>query len=118
MCISVFIKVSINKTTNYHGKPSLQPRVQTCTRYWNIWKLHLSKNLKQIIYYLTVAIVRPAEPAHDGRAHPGEGPGQGPEKWPIRERLCHGEVGEARWEDSTVPGILDGDIHGEILKKM
>lgn len=65
-----------------------------------------------MIYYLTVAIVRPAEPAHDGRPHPGEGPGQGPEKWPIRERLCHGEVREARWEDPTVPGILDGDIHG------
>lgn len=68
--------------------------------------------------YLTVAIVRPAEPAHDGRAHPGERPGQGPEKWPIGERLCHREVGEARWEDPTVPGKLDGDIHDEIPKTM
>lgn len=68
--------------------------------------------------YLTVAIVGPAEPAHDGRAHPGERPGQGPEKRPIGERLCHGEVGEARWEDPTVPGKLDGDIHDEIPKTM
>lgn len=65
-----------------------------------------------------MSIVRPVEPAHDGRTHPREGPGQGPEKWPIRERLCHGEVRKARWEDSAVPGKLDRDIHDEILKKM
>lgn len=68
--------------------------------------------------YLTVAIVGPAEPAHDGRAHPGERPGQGPENRPIGERLGHGEVGEARWEDPTVPGKLDGDIHDEIPNTM
>lgn len=66
-----------------------------------------------VLFYLTVTIVRPAEPAHDGRAHPGKGPGQGPEKWPIRDRLCHGEVGDARWEEPTMPGKLDRDIHGE-----
>lgn len=88
--------------------------------HWNhkndICKVSRTK-LKQashiVLFYLTVAIVRPAEPAHDGRAHPREGPGQGPEKWPIRDRLCHGEVGEARWKDPTMPGKLDRDIHDE-----
>lgn len=65
-----------------------------------------------------MAIVGPIEPAHKGWAHPGEGPGHGPDKWPIRERFRHGEVRESMWEGPTVPGILDGDIHDEILKEM
>lgn len=63
-----------------------------------------------------MAIVEPVEPAHKGRAHPGERPGQGPDKWPIRERFCKGEVRKSMWEGPTVPGILDGDVHVEIPK--
>lgn len=64
---------------------------------------------KLVQVYLTLATVRPAEPAHDGRPHPGEGPGQGPEKRPIGD----GEVGEARREEAAMPGKLDWDVHGE-----
>lgn len=78
-----------------------------------IYQVKYRETFHIVLFYLTVAIVRPAEPAHDGRTHPGEGPGQGPEKWPIRDRLCHGEVGEARWEGPAVPGKLDRDIHDE-----
>ena len=60
-----------------------------------------------------MAIVEPVEPAHERRAHPREGPGQGPDKWPISERFCQGEVRESMWEGPAVPGILDGDIHDE-----
>lgn len=87
--------------------------------HWKHIKMIFAKYLESILskhftlFYLSVAIVRPAEPAHDGRAHPGEGQGQGPEKRPVRDGLCHGEVGEARWEDPTMPGKLDRDIHDE-----
>jgi len=71
----------------------------------------------KMLLYLTVSIFGPVEPACERRAHPGEGPGKGPEG-PIRERLCQGDVREPMWEGPTVPGILDGDIHDEISGEM
>lgn len=65
-----------------------------------------------------MAIVGPVEPAHEGRAHPGKGPGQGPHNWPISERFCQGEISESMWEDAPVPLILDRDVHDEIPKEM
>lgn len=61
-----------------------------------------------------MSIVGPVEPAHKQRAHPGEGPGEWPHHWPVSERFGHGEVRKSMWERPAVPGILDGDIHGEI----
>lgn len=58
-----------------------------------------------------MAIFSPVEPAHEGRARPGRGPGKGPDEWPVDERFCQGEVGESVWEGPTVPGKLDGDLH-------
>lgn len=65
-----------------------------------------------------MAIVGPVEPPHEGRAHPGEGPGQGPDNWPVSGRVCQGEISESMWEDAPVPGILDRDIHYEIPREM
>lgn len=65
-----------------------------------------------------MSVVGPVEPAHERRAYPGEGPGEGPEQGPVSERFCHGEVREPMWEGPAVPGVLDGDIHGEVPGEM
>ena len=61
-----------------------------------------------------MTVFRPVEPTAERGATPREGPGRRPDKRPVGERFCQGEVGEAMWESPTVPGILDGDIHDEI----
>ena len=60
-----------------------------------------------------MSIVRKVEPAHQRRAHEGVGEGEGHHHLPVSERFCQGEVREAVWEGPAVPGVLDGNIHGE-----
>lgn len=74
----------------------------------------LMQGSRWLYLYLTVAIFSPVEPAHVGRTHPGRGPGERPDEWPVDEWLCQREVGQSMREGPTVPGELDGDVHAKI----
>lgn len=63
-----------------------------------------------------MTIFRPVEPAPERRATPREGPGRGPDKWPIR--LSQGEVSKAMWKTPAVPGIFNGNFHNEVQKEV
>lgn len=64
--------------------------------------------------YLRVTILWPVDPPHEGRAYPGERPGEGPHHWPVNERFCQGEVSEAARQGPAVPGVLNRNVHGDM----
>lgn len=56
-----------------------------------------------------MSIVGPVKPRQEGRADPGEGPEEGP----VSQWFCQVQIKEAVWEGLAVPGVLNGNIHGE-----
>lgn len=67
---------------------------------------------RRIVLYLTVSIIEPVKPVQEGRADPGQGPKEGP----VSQWFWRVEISESVWEGLAVPGVLNGNIHGESWK--